>query len=317
MARLRSIQAFEREIESQYKFVEHQLLERVDPAKSVMTGSGDSYIAARIASYLSSRRTICCFPRELVLNPHILDGKELFIASVSGRTTHSIAAAKAARKRNVKTTAVTANPNSELARLCDRVIRINYRAPDVLTSGSVGFLLTMLACTSLVTGISVSQKDMRCAHRIADMKINKLIDSIPDRPSSIVYLGDGILYPIASYGSLKMNEVLGVKSFPYSVEEYCHAPLFSIKKNDAIIILVGDGDKKDLMSAMQISQRLRKLDYAVSSLDFSNQSIIKCLLQAVISLQLLALRMAKRRRMMDCFFVLNRELLEISSTCIY
>ena len=321
MPRLGSIQAMEREIESQHMFSEPQLLEQVDPAKCVMTGSGDSYIAASIASYLSNRRTICCFPPELILNPRILDGKELFIASVSGRTAHNIAVAKVARKRNVKTTAITANSNSELASLCDRVVRINYTASDVLTSGSSSFLFTMLACISLVTGSAINQKDLRYAHRIANLKINRLIeslhDSIHDIHSSVLYLADGILYPVASYGSLKMNEVLGVKSFPYSVDEYCHAPLFSIKNEDAIIILTGEGDKKDVMSANQIKRRLRKLNFSVSSLDFSNHSIIECVVQAVFSVQLLALRLAKERRMMDCFFVLNRDLLKVSSACIY
>ena len=85
MHRLGSVEAMEREIESQLAFSELNLPEQVDPTKCVMTGSGDSYISASIASYLSNRRTICCFPPDLILNHQILEGKELYRSLQVGR----------------------------------------------------------------------------------------------------------------------------------------------------------------------------------------------------------------------------------------
>jgi glucosamine--fructose-6-phosphate aminotransferase (isomerizing) len=307
----------EREIESQLAFSTLNLPKQVDSSKCVMTGSGDSYIAASIASYLSNRRAICCLPPDLILNHQILEGKELYIVSVSGRTAYNISAAKVAKKMNVKTIAITANSNSELARLCDRVVSIDYRIPKVVTSGSAGFLSTMLSCISLLAGVKVSKKNLQCAHQAANIEVNKLVNQIPHTPSSILYLAEGLLHPVAWYGSLKINEVLGVKSSPYSVEEYCHAPLFSIKKGDAIIILGGTKNKKSVAPANEIIKKLEKLKFSVFLLDLSQSSSIGTLLQAIFSVQLFALRKAKKMGMTECFFVQNQDLLNISSACIY
>ena len=317
MRRLGSLEAMERDIESQLEFSKLNLPEQVDSTKCVMTGSGDSYIAASIASYLSNRRAICCFPPDLILNHQILEGKELYIVSVSGRTACNISAAKVAKKMNVKTIAITANSNSELARLCDRVVSIDYIIPKVVTSGSAGFLSTMLSCISLLAGAKVSKKNLQFAHQAANTAVNKLVSQISDTPSSILYLAEGLLYPVAWYGSLKINEVLGVKSSPYSIEEYCHAPLFSIKKDDAIIILGGTKSKKSEAPGNEIIKRLEKANFSVFLLDLSQSSAIGILLQAIFSVQLLALRKAKKMGMSECFFVQNQDLLDISSACIY
>ena len=74
---------------------------------------------------------------------------------------------------------------------------------------------------------------------MANRKVDALMDKISDKSLSILFLADGLLYPVAHYGSLKMNEVLGIRSFHYSLQEYCHAPLFGLKKNDTVIILNG------------------------------------------------------------------------------
>jgi fructoselysine-6-P-deglycase FrlB-like protein len=226
-------------------------------------------------------------------------------------------AAKVAKKMNVKTIAITANSNSELARLCDRVVNIDYNIPKVVTSGSAGFLSTMLSCISLLAGAKVSKKNLQCAHQAAKTEVNELISQIPDTPSSILYLAEGLLYPVAWYGSLKINEVLGVKSYPYSIEEYCHAPLFSIKKDDTIIILGGTKNKKGVASGNEIVKKLEKSNFSIFLLDLSQSSAIGTLLQAIFSVQLLALRKAKKRGMTECFFVQNQDLLNISSACIY
>jgi fructoselysine-6-P-deglycase FrlB-like protein len=241
----------------------------------------------------------------------------LYIVSVSGRTACNISAAKVAKKMNVKTIAITANSNSELARLCDRVVSIDYSIPKVITSGSAGFLSTMLSCISLLAGVKVSKKNLRCAHQAANTEVNKLVSQISDTPSSILYLAEGLLYPVAWYGSLKINEVLGVKSSPYSIEEYCHAPLFSIKKDDAIIILDGTSNRKGISPGNEIIKKLEKSNFSFFLLDLSQSSAIGCLLQAIFSVQLLALRKAQKMGMTECFFVQNQNLLKISSACIY
>jgi fructoselysine-6-P-deglycase FrlB-like protein len=131
-------------------------------------------------------------------------------------------------------------------------------------------------------------------------------------------LADGLLYPVACYASLKLNEVLGIRSYPYSLEEYCHAPLFSIKKDDMVIILSGSENRVTQSKIIRhFVEKLGGLNYSLSSLDFPGPSCLDCLFQAVFSVQLLSLKMAEKNGLVDCFFVQSRDLLEISSGCIY
>jgi fructoselysine-6-P-deglycase FrlB-like protein len=291
----KSIEVMKHEIKSQLALpAQFELAEQIDPTRCVMTGSGDSYVAASIASYLSNSRIICCYPSTLILNPNILSNRDLYIISISGRTAHNIAAARLAKQSNIKTIAITADPQSELAKNCDRIIRINYRKSGVLTSGTVSFLSS------------------------ANSMVDDLLKKIPITLSSILFLADGLLYPVACYGSLKMNEVLGIRSFPYSLEEYCHAPLFSIKKDDSVVILnsseVHDTNAK---TVSKFTEKLDRLNYSFFSLDFPVSSSIAGLFQSIFLVQLLALKTAERNGMTDCFFVRSRDLMEISSGYIY
>jgi glucosamine--fructose-6-phosphate aminotransferase (isomerizing) len=247
-----------------------------------------------------------------------LSNRDLYIISISGRTAHNIAAARLAKQSNIKTIAITADPQSELAKNCDRIIRINYRKSGVLTSGTVSFLSSVLTCISLTTKVIYNTKKLRSAFEIANSMVDDLLKKIPITLSSILFLADGLLYPVACYGSLKMNEVLGIRSFPYSLEEYCHAPLFSIKKDDSVVILnsseVHDTNAK---TVSKFTEKLDRLNYSFFSLDFPVSSSIAGLFQSIFLVQLLALKTAERNGMTDCFFVRSRDLMEISSGYIY
>lgn len=314
-----SLEAMKVEIESQLMLPDNLDLPRqVDLPRCAMTGSGDSYIVASIASYLSKYRITCCYPSTLILNPEILNDKELYIISVSGRTAHNIAAAKVAIKNNIKTIAITADPESELGKVCDGIVRIEYSRRRALTSGTASFFLSMLTCLSLMTKITYNRKDLRLAFEIANNRIDDLLKEIPSTTSSILFLADGILYPVACYASLKLNEVLGIRSYPYSLEEYCHAPLFSIKKDDKIIILKGyENNIGQSMIINNFERKLEGLNYSLSSLDFPGPSYLECLFQAIFSVQLLSLNMAQKNGLVDCFFVQNHDLSGVSSGCIY
>jgi fructoselysine-6-P-deglycase FrlB-like protein len=311
---LSSIDVMKLEIESQLKLPDSlESTRQIDLPRCTMTGSGDSYIVAAIATYLSKYKITCCFPSTLILNPGILSNKELYIISVSGRTAYNIAAAKI-----VKTTAITADPESELGKICDGIVRINYTMKRTLTSGTASFFLSMLTCLSLITEIKYSRKDLKFAFETANNMVDDLLKEIPNATSSILFLADGILYLVACYASLKLNEVLGIRSYPYSLENFCHAPLFSIKKDDKIIILGGyENNFSQSKITKSFVKKLKGLNYSLSSLDFCGPSYLDCLFQAIFSVQLLSLKMGQRNGLVDCYFVQNNDLLGVSSSCIY
>jgi fructoselysine-6-P-deglycase FrlB-like protein len=319
ISNLSSIDVMKLEIESQLMLPDNLASTRqVDLPRCIMTGSGDSYIVAAIASYLSKYKITCCYPSTLILNPEILSDKELYIISISGRTAHNIAAAKIAKKNHIKTTAITADPESKLGMICDGIVRINYTMKRALTSGTASFFLSMLTCLSLITEIKYGRKDLKFAFETSNKIVDDLLKEIPNATSSILFLADGLLYLVACYASLKLNEVLGIRSYPYSLEEFCHAPLFSIKKDDKIIILDGyENNFSQSKIKKNFVKKLKGLNYSLSSLDFPGSTYLDCLFQAIFSVQLLSLKMGQRNGLVDCYFVQNNDLLGVSSGCIY
>jgi fructoselysine-6-P-deglycase FrlB-like protein len=166
--------------------------------------------------------------------------------------------------------------------------------------------------------VTYNKKNLRRAFETANIMVDNLLKKIPDTLSSILFLADGLLYPVACYGSLKVNEVLGIRSFPYSLEEYCHAPLFSIKKEDSVIILNNsESHNTSAKTVSKFTEKLDRLNYSSISLDFPMSSSLAGLFQSIFLVQLLALKMAERNGLTDCFFVQALDLMEISSEYIY
>src|SRR6266487_6624803 len=105
---MRSIEAMETEIGHQTEDLEK--LEFPPPQTNlddcIITGSGDSYVASLIATYVSGYKAACCHPMDIVLNPAIVRNRKVYLVSVSGATKATLRAAKVANRSALKTTAI-------------------------------------------------------------------------------------------------------------------------------------------------------------------------------------------------------------------
>lgn len=300
---MNSIDAMQAEIEYQVQDLPKLKLSSTNK-NCLFVGSGDSYAAALAAQYLSDSHALCCHPMDVVLNPSIIDGRDVYIVSVSGNTKANILAAQAARKQGVSTIAITAKSESRLASVCDQVIELKYRNAGIATPGTISFMSSLLTCASLVTKIQISSLEKM--HLQAEKQSSKIVGRVGNK-SSYIILGNGLLYPAALYGALKFNEVLGARAIPYPLEEFCHSPLFSIRKSDQIIGMGADGG---------LNKRLNKEGFSSAHINFNSVGI-ELLLQSVFFMQLLVLKLARKRELTDCYFLKNKKLLKLSSDFIY
>jgi fructoselysine-6-P-deglycase FrlB-like protein len=296
-----AIEAMQAEIEYQV----HDLQKQDLPLQSrncLFVGSGDSYVAGLAAQYFSGGRALCCYPTDLIQNPSVADSRNVYVVSISGNTKANILAAKIAKKQGARTTAITAKPASALAKACDQVIELKYRSMSVTTAGTISFTSSMLACVSLAEKVRLPDlgRIYRQAQNQADQPARKI-----DKNSYFV-LGDGILYPVAIYGALKLNEVFGARAVAYPAEEFCHSPLFSVKKSDQVIAL----------NAEQLSRRLNREGFSSINVDFKGGGI-ELLLRSAFFMQLLILKLSQRRGLAGCYFLRNKKLLRTSSDFIY
>jgi fructoselysine-6-P-deglycase FrlB-like protein len=266
--------------------------------------SGDSYAAGLAAHYMSSGTASCHHPADIISDPSMIRGRDVYFVSASGRTRANVLAAKAARGAGIRTIAVTADASSPLADACDDSIALNYRSAGK-TSGTISFTASLLACTWLATGGRVGcPADPESIYKRAStlaLQTSRKMDA-----DSAIFLGDSVFYPAAMYGALKFNEVFGSEAFAYPLEDFFHAPLFGTKKCRQILVF---GDSSPAL-------RLKKAGLSAFSVRCKAGNM-ESLLYAVFFTQHLVLQLARRQKRTECYFVQNKKLLKTSSDFIY
>jgi fructoselysine-6-P-deglycase FrlB-like protein len=311
-----SIQAMAKEISNQTqdlpRFASHlrgTRTPKLQPNRLTFAGSGDSYSAAVFAQELSQGKSEASDPYELLANIRRIRGKSLVIISVSGKTRTNIDLARKAKRTSIRTLAVTANPESPLAKECDETLQLKYRTTGVLTSGTISFTISLLACAFLHRSLPRTVQAKPTGTDAALSATNrKQVGN-----GAFLFTGSGVNYALSLYGAAKINEVLGAKAEAIYPEQLGHAKLFTIdKKRDRILCISSGHDK-----AMETHQLLRKQGFHTSILAFPNSHVVNRSLRIAIYLQQLALFLARRKRIKECAFLSDRKRLNLSNNMIY
>jgi len=312
---MRSIEAMNRDIEHQIEQLGKLVLPLIERNINgcVFTGSGDSYVASLIGSYASNFRAKCCHPMDIVLNPKIVSNRKVFLISVSGGTKATLLAAKLAKKYAKRTVSITANPDSPLGKTSDKLLRLRYKSEKEATSGTIGFTASTMFCLSLVRKVKLD--NILEIYDESSAKAELLTDHTALGSSKHIFLGNGLAYPAALYGSLKMNEVFGVSSFAYNLDDFCHAPIFSVKPNDTIIIFADSAG--DAQVSKVIGSHLGKVNVSSFDITSTKQNKVENLLEFIFFSQLYPAKLASSNGLKNCYFLENKELLALSSSLIY
>lgn len=319
---MNSIELMKNEIEHQVEKLQNSKIEKnKNPSEYLFVGSGDSFVSGLIASYESNFNCLCIDPVEIIINPTLSKNKIVCFISISGTTKENIVAAKKVKKYCKETIAITANPTSDLAKNCMKVINIDYQKPSLATAGTLGFILTTITALSLVKKKSKTVNNTKVIYDKAEQFVNDIIDKMKkysslNKDQSFFFLGNSTLFPICCYGSLKINEVLGLKSSAFSVEYFCHSPLFSLTHKDILLIFSSKNQ--------HINGKANKLNYLLNKQKFYSflieipfKSNLEILFFSSFFVQLFVYGLAKEKKLKNCYFLENKELLKISSDLIY
>ena len=207
----------------------------------IYVGSGDSYVAGLISEYLTNKCR-CYSPSDLVNSSLSADKTYCFI-SVTGKTKANIELARRAKKSGLRTAAVTANEKSKLAQVCDQVIPLKITRVKTPTAGFRTFVANVITCLQLL-GIDVPNKFDHW-HKEAKQLSSKISESLI-LPNDMLYiLGNNLFYPLALYTSFQMAEFFGTSAVAHKLEEFCHSPIFGMKKSHNLWIL---GQKEEWVS---------------------------------------------------------------------
>lgn len=318
---MNSIELMKKEIEQQVGKLKISDFEKNKKSSEYLfVGSGDSFVSGLIASYESNFNCLCMDPTEIICNPTLSKNKRVCFISISGKTKENILAAKKVKQYCKETIAITANPTSDLAKNCMKVINLDYQKPPLATAGTLGFILTTMTALALVKKSKlvidtkkIYEKAEELSHDIID-KIKKYFSFTKDH--SIFFLGTSTLFPISCYGSLKINEVLGLKSSAFSVEYFCHSPLFSLTHKDILLIFSSKNQHMN-KKANKLNYLLNKQKFYSFLIEIPFNTNVEILFFSSFFVQLLVYGLAKEKKLKNCYFLENKELLEISSNLIY
>lgn len=220
-------------------------LEDADISRAVFTGSGDSLAAAMLAEALSDYRARAADPLEIYRNHGIVENKDLYVISVSGRTITNIRLAK-----QFACTAITANAGSDLAKASGRIIPLTFPMSDVLTAGSASFLNSALVCMSLVRPIALDNTSHILEQASQDA-------AGVYGPGRVFFVGNQYTFPLAMYAAAKMYEIHGSHAHYSRTEQFAHMELFSARPGDTVILFENAGPRTHLLTESLESSGIR------------------------------------------------------------
>jgi fructoselysine-6-P-deglycase FrlB-like protein len=272
----------------------------------IFVGSGDSYVAGLIAQFLTNHKCRCYSPSDLSTSRFLQDKTYCFI-SVTGRTKANIEIARRATESGIGTVAVTLNENSKLAQVCKQVVPLKITKVNTPTAGFSTFVGNVVTCLQLA-GIIIPKKFDTWYKNGLELSSSSLESVIlPDETSYI--LGNNLLYAIALYNSFQMAEFFGSTVIAHKLEEFCHSPIFGVKKSHDLWIL---GQNEEL-----ISRRLEKLRFRTSYFELYNSDILTQLFESIFFVQNLVLLLARKYGHTELHYVMLKDVLKASSDMIY
>jgi fructoselysine-6-P-deglycase FrlB-like protein len=302
---MNTIKAYEKDINFQVRFLQKLIpqkpLSQKRQDRAVFCGTGDSLASAMLAESFSNFRAKALDPLDVIKNRKLVHGKFVYFVSVSGNTMSNVRAAKLANN----SIAITKNGTSSLAKSCNQTIQLRYQDSHILTSGSIGFLASMLVCVSLVFDFRI--KNAKKLFVEAQNQARKI-----SLKNKIYVIGNQYTYPLAMYASAKLCEVLGSDAHYERIEQFSHASLFSAKKGDTVIIF-----EKTNQHNKHLATQLKKLGLSVYNPSIRISDEISQVIFYTFVSQIMALYDAKRKHLEDCHFITEKKFRNASSAMIY
>jgi glucosamine--fructose-6-phosphate aminotransferase (isomerizing) len=241
--------------------------ESLDPdprwTRIVLTGSGDSFIAAlaveelyRLRQPLASRVVPALDAARYV---RWTENDVAVIVSVSGEVSRAIETARAAAGRGATTIAITAAPESTLARTSSH--RLVIPSPiDRSIPHSRDYTLTLAALAVLLERLSGAESPEldRWPDLVASF-FSALFEAphwAPPTSGRTWFLGAGPDRATAMYGALKFWEAAGLRAWWDDLEEFAHgSQLMAAPGDRAILIASGAG----VTRAIEMQPGLRQM----------------------------------------------------------
>ena len=204
----------------------------------------------------------------------IVDGDTLVVAvSQSGETADTLAALREGRQQGARILSISNTRDSSIARESDDVL-YTHAGPEIGVASTKCFTSQIVALYLLAMKLAIvrgrlSEKETRqnlenlirlprYAERVLQMDQSiKAMATHYVQSQDFLFLGRGIMYPIALEGALKLKEISYIHAEGYAAGEMKHGPIALIDENMPVLVIATAGplQEKLLSNLEQVRAR--------------------------------------------------------------
>lgn len=180
----------------------------------------------------------------------------VILVSQSGETADTIAAMREAHKLGVDTLGIVNNPDSTIARECDRKILTNAGVEiAVATTKAYILQVCVLSMMAFVTGTKkgLVEDDFKVFESLPK-QIKEVQDRVEEykqiakdiyKKESCFFIGRGLDYALCMEGSLKLKEVSYLHSEAYQAGELKHGTISLVEEGMPVLCIITNKGLKD------------------------------------------------------------------------
>ena len=206
-------------------------------------------------------------------NPIIGQGDLIVAISQSGETADTLAGLREAKKKGATTIAICNVVGSTLAREADSVI-YTHAGPEIGVASTKAFTAQVAALLLLALWLGQANgrlsPDARREVAEALIRLPQLLETVLRQEDAIaelarrfadfthmLYLGRGVLYPIALEGALKLKEISYIHAEGYPAGEMKHGPIALIDASMPVVVMMPKDRvyEKILSNMMEVKAR--------------------------------------------------------------
>ena len=283
----------EKEIHEQPDAVQHTLSAYLDPVAGTATAPGldwsgvprlqivacgTAYLAGLTAKYLFEK--LAGLPVDVEIasefryrDPAVAPGTVAVAVSQSGETADTLAALRWCKEKGLTTAAVVNAHHSSMARDAD-LLWPTHAGPEIGVASTKAFTAQLAALTALAVAAAAARGAIDAAEEARLVRLllesPRLIaealtgepavrDLAPDlaKARDVLYLGRGLLYPLALEGALKLKELSYIHAEGYAAGELKHGPIALVDEHMPVVVTAPSGEllEKTLANLQEVAAR--------------------------------------------------------------
>lgn len=238
---------------SQYSDIHFYALNKI-----TIIACGTSFYAASVAKYWFEKYANISVEIDIASeyryrSPIINDNELSIFVSQSGETADTLAALNYAKEKNAQTTAIVNVSNSSIAREADFFFEI-FAGPEIGVASTKAFscqlaIFYQLCIEAAEQRASISKieiQKLKSYFQLVPYLTQKVLLQSNDMKllanklstySNVLFIGRGVLTPIAQEGALKLKEISYIHAEAYAAGELKHGPIALLDENMPVVVI--------------------------------------------------------------------------------